>query len=84
MTAERENRWLKVIIVMMFLAGIAGVIGHYHARNALLAEAEQQTRLWQLRCGPQNRAADQPPMIAAAVWQHGVQERAKALRERSP
>jgi hypothetical protein len=81
MTVERENRWLKVIVVVMFVAGVLGVIGHQHARNALIAAADQQTRLWQLRCSPQNKAADQSTVLAAAVWQIDAHDRAQALRD---
>jgi hypothetical protein len=81
MTVERENRWLKVIIVVMCLGGVFGVIARHHAGKALLAAADQQTRLWQLQCGPQNRAADQSPVLAAAVWQIDVQDRAQAFRD---
>lgn len=67
MTIERENRWLKVIVVVMFLAGITGVIAHQNTRSALLTEADQQTRLWQLRCGQQQHASDSTPVLAAAL-----------------
>ena len=81
MTAERENRWLKVIVVVMFVAGVLSVIGQQHARNALMVAADQQTRLWQLRCSPQNRAADESPVWAAAVSQIDAQDRVRALRD---
>jgi len=67
MTPERENRWLKVIVVVMCLVGIAGVIAHHHTRNTLFAAADQQTRLWQLRCGQQQHATHSPPVLAAAL-----------------
>jgi len=80
MTVERENRWLKVIVVGMFLVGITGIIAQHHTRNTLFAAADQQTRLWQLRCGQQQYAADQSPLVAAAVWQPDVQARTQPLR----
>jgi hypothetical protein len=57
MTLQQENRWLKAIVLVMFLAGVFGVVLNHHARSALVVAADQQTRLWQLRCGFQQQMA---------------------------
>ena len=67
MTVERENRWLKVIVVVMFVAGVLGIVAHQHVRNATIDAMEQQVRLWQVRCGPQQHASESPPVLAAAL-----------------
>jgi len=67
MTVERENRWLKIMVIVMFLVGTAGIIAQHHTRNAFLNAADQKTRLWQLRCGQAQHASDSSPVLAVAL-----------------
>jgi hypothetical protein len=67
MTVERENRWLKVFVVVMAVVGVLGVVGHHLTSKATVNVMDQQVRLWQLRCGQQQQAADQPALLAAAL-----------------
>jgi hypothetical protein len=34
MTVERENRWLKVFVVVMAVVGVLGVVGHHLTSKA--------------------------------------------------
>jgi hypothetical protein len=64
MTLQQENRWLKAIVLVMFVGGVGGVVVNHRARSAVVVAADQQTRLWQLRCGSLQQVADQPPDAA--------------------
>jgi hypothetical protein len=64
MTLQQENRWLKAIVVVMFLGGVFGVVVNHHARNALVVAADQQTRLWQVRCSAQQQVAEQASHVS--------------------
>jgi hypothetical protein len=65
MTLQQENRWLKAIVVVMFLGGVFGVVlKSHHARSALVVAADQQTRLWRLRCSAQQQVAEQASHVS--------------------
>jgi hypothetical protein len=64
MTLQQENRWLKAIVVVMFLGGVFGVVLNHHARSALVVAADQQTRLWRLRCSAQQQVAEQASHVS--------------------
>ena len=67
MTVQRENRWLKVIVVIMAVIGVLSVVGQHHTRKATVEAMDQQMRLWQLRCAQQQQAVDQPALLTARV-----------------